>query len=231
MKAKTAPHSRLLPQTIIATGPITGTATRSSLLSTARGRVDAAIETAVHFGAELNAPVVFVHVRRGPAGFFGSPVYQRRLTKTMATCQGVLDERSQLAARAGVPAEGEILEGTPQTADSPSSRTIAAPGGHCRRTQAEARTKRFEWLRRVANARSSSLELSALRGGDAGPAATGNRRHETRSHQRLRRIGRNFLRAYLERRPDYEIVAVNDLGDLRTMAHLLEFDSTPRPAT
>jgi glyceraldehyde 3-phosphate dehydrogenase len=39
------------------------------------------------------------------------------------------------------------------------------------------------------------------------------------------RIGRTFLRAYLERRPDYEIVAVNDLGDVRTMAHLLEFDS------
>jgi glyceraldehyde 3-phosphate dehydrogenase len=39
------------------------------------------------------------------------------------------------------------------------------------------------------------------------------------------RIGRNFLRAYLERRPDYEIVAINDVGDLKTMAHLLEFDS------
>jgi glyceraldehyde 3-phosphate dehydrogenase len=39
------------------------------------------------------------------------------------------------------------------------------------------------------------------------------------------RIGRNFLRAYLERRPDYEVVAVNDLGDVRTIAHLLEFDS------
>ena len=39
------------------------------------------------------------------------------------------------------------------------------------------------------------------------------------------RIGRNFLRAYLERRPDYEVVAVNDLGEIETMAHLLEFDS------
>ena len=39
------------------------------------------------------------------------------------------------------------------------------------------------------------------------------------------RIGRNFLRAYLERRPDYEIVAINDVGDLKTMAHLLQFDS------
>jgi glyceraldehyde 3-phosphate dehydrogenase len=39
------------------------------------------------------------------------------------------------------------------------------------------------------------------------------------------RIGRNFLRAYLERRPDYEVVALNDIGDVKTMAHLLEFDS------
>jgi len=39
------------------------------------------------------------------------------------------------------------------------------------------------------------------------------------------RIGRNFLRAYFERRPDYEVVAVNDVGDVKMMAHLLEFDS------
>ena len=39
------------------------------------------------------------------------------------------------------------------------------------------------------------------------------------------RIGRNFLRAYLEREPSFEVVAINDLGDAKTMAHLLEFDS------
>jgi glyceraldehyde 3-phosphate dehydrogenase len=39
------------------------------------------------------------------------------------------------------------------------------------------------------------------------------------------RLGRNFLRAYLEREPSFEVVAINDLGDPRTMAHLLEFDS------
>jgi glyceraldehyde 3-phosphate dehydrogenase len=39
------------------------------------------------------------------------------------------------------------------------------------------------------------------------------------------RIGRNFLRASLERSPDFEIVAVNDIGDPKTMAHLLQFDS------
>jgi glyceraldehyde 3-phosphate dehydrogenase len=41
----------------------------------------------------------------------------------------------------------------------------------------------------------------------------------------LGRIGRNFLRASLDRQADYDIVAINDLGDPATMAHLLEFDS------
>src|SRR6267378_3735924 len=39
------------------------------------------------------------------------------------------------------------------------------------------------------------------------------------------RIGRNFFRAHLERGGDFEIVAINDLGDARTMGHLLKFDS------
>ena len=43
------------------------------------------------------------------------------------------------------------------------------------------------------------------------------------------RIGRNFYRAYLERRPGYEVVAVNDIGDPKTMAHLLAFDSVLGP--
>jgi glyceraldehyde 3-phosphate dehydrogenase len=43
------------------------------------------------------------------------------------------------------------------------------------------------------------------------------------------RIGRNFFRAYLEREPGFEIVAVNDVGDPRTMAHLLAFDSVLGP--
>jgi glyceraldehyde 3-phosphate dehydrogenase len=39
------------------------------------------------------------------------------------------------------------------------------------------------------------------------------------------RIGRNFFRAYLERGGEFEVVAINDLGDAETMAHLLEYDS------
>jgi glyceraldehyde 3-phosphate dehydrogenase len=39
------------------------------------------------------------------------------------------------------------------------------------------------------------------------------------------RIGRNFFRAAKQRGADVEIVAVNDLGPLATMAHLLKYDS------
>jgi glyceraldehyde 3-phosphate dehydrogenase (phosphorylating) len=39
------------------------------------------------------------------------------------------------------------------------------------------------------------------------------------------RIGRNFLRAQLQHGGDFEIVAANDIGDTKTMAHLLRHDS------
>ena len=39
------------------------------------------------------------------------------------------------------------------------------------------------------------------------------------------RIGRNFFRAARERNADIDFVAVNDLGSLETMAHLLKYDS------
>jgi glyceraldehyde 3-phosphate dehydrogenase len=43
------------------------------------------------------------------------------------------------------------------------------------------------------------------------------------------RIGRNFFRALEALGADLEIVAVNDLGDAKTMAHLLRYDSTLGP--
>jgi glyceraldehyde 3-phosphate dehydrogenase len=39
------------------------------------------------------------------------------------------------------------------------------------------------------------------------------------------RIGRNFFRAKVAKGADVEVVAINDLGDAKTMAHLLEYDS------
>ena len=39
------------------------------------------------------------------------------------------------------------------------------------------------------------------------------------------RIGRNFFRAALTQKADIEIVGVNDLTDIATLAHLLKYDS------
>jgi glyceraldehyde 3-phosphate dehydrogenase len=38
------------------------------------------------------------------------------------------------------------------------------------------------------------------------------------------RIGRNFVRAHIERGGDFEIVAVNDLAAPEILAHLLHYD-------
>ncbi|HEY7876525.1 MAG TPA: type I glyceraldehyde-3-phosphate dehydrogenase [Actinomycetota bacterium] len=43
------------------------------------------------------------------------------------------------------------------------------------------------------------------------------------------RIGRNFFRAMSARNSSLELVAVNDLGDAATMAHLLKYDSVLGP--
>ena len=43
------------------------------------------------------------------------------------------------------------------------------------------------------------------------------------------RIGRNFFRAARKQNADIEFVAVNDLGDAKTMAHLLQYDSVHGP--
>jgi nucleotide-binding universal stress UspA family protein len=74
----------------------------------------AAVEEAVNLAADLQAPLVFAYVRRGPAGFFGSPFYQERLTAANARARRVLDRALWLASIAEVDAEAEILEGSPQ---------------------------------------------------------------------------------------------------------------------
>ena len=74
----------------------------------------AAIEEAVDLARELEAPIVFVYVRRGPPGFFGSPLYQTRLTGEMTRARGAVAEAVAEAERAGVEAAGEVLEGSPK---------------------------------------------------------------------------------------------------------------------
>jgi nucleotide-binding universal stress UspA family protein len=71
-------------------------------------------DAAVRLAVELDAPLTFVYVRRGPAGFFGTPVFERRLTRKMAEARRVIDRALRRAARAGIEVEGEILEGSPR---------------------------------------------------------------------------------------------------------------------
>ena len=85
-----------------------------------------AIAEAVRLAAELAAPVVFVYVRRGPAGVLGAPVYQRRLTTEMARARRVLERALAVAESAEVPAEGEILEGKPRRRISEFARDRSA---------------------------------------------------------------------------------------------------------
>jgi nucleotide-binding universal stress UspA family protein len=56
---------------------------------------------------------VFAYVRRAPAGVFGSPVYQQRLTAENERARRVVDRALDIASTADVEAEGEILEGSP----------------------------------------------------------------------------------------------------------------------
>jgi nucleotide-binding universal stress UspA family protein len=74
----------------------------------------AAVDEAVARAAELEAPLVFVFVRRGRLGFLGAPLYQRRLSKELERARRVLDRALAVASVAEVDAEGEILEGSPR---------------------------------------------------------------------------------------------------------------------
>jgi nucleotide-binding universal stress UspA family protein len=73
-----------------------------------------AVRTAVRLSRELLAPLVLVHVRRAPSGVLGAPFYQRRLSAKQADAQRVLSAALKAAAREGVAAEAEILEGSPR---------------------------------------------------------------------------------------------------------------------
>lgn len=74
----------------------------------------AAVAEAVTLAAALEAALVFVYVRRGPSGVFGAPTYQRQLTKESEGARHVLDRALRVAHTAGVGAEAEILEGSPE---------------------------------------------------------------------------------------------------------------------
>jgi nucleotide-binding universal stress UspA family protein len=72
-----------------------------------------AVEDGVRIARELEAPVVFVYVRRGPSATLGEPYYQRRLNREIAAGTRAVDHALAAAERAGVSASGEQLHGNP----------------------------------------------------------------------------------------------------------------------
>lgn len=73
----------------------------------------AAAETAARLASDLDAPLVFVFVRRGPSGTFAGRSYQRRLDDEFAAARRALNAAHAAADREGIPAGEEILEGNP----------------------------------------------------------------------------------------------------------------------
>jgi nucleotide-binding universal stress UspA family protein len=73
----------------------------------------AAVRDGVRVAAELEAPVVFVYVRRGPFAALGEPYYQRRLDAEMRIGERAIAAGIEAARSAGVPATGEQLHGSP----------------------------------------------------------------------------------------------------------------------
>jgi nucleotide-binding universal stress UspA family protein len=74
---------------------------------------EAAVRDGVRLAGDLDAPVVFVYVRRGPSAALGKPYYQRRLDAEMRIGDRAIALGIAAARRAGVPATGEQLHGTP----------------------------------------------------------------------------------------------------------------------
>jgi nucleotide-binding universal stress UspA family protein len=112
------PEQTFAPQT--STAPVVAAVDGSAASTTA-------LDTAVRLAAEINTPLVFVYVRRAPAGFFGAPVYQRRLTKEMARARRALDRALAVADSAGSRPRVRSSRAR-RGGGSPSSRAIGARG-------------------------------------------------------------------------------------------------------
>jgi nucleotide-binding universal stress UspA family protein len=73
--------------------------------------VQVAADTAARLAQVLDAPLVFIYVRRPPPAILGNPQYQQRLTKDMVRGRKTLDKALAVARRRGVVSYGEIKEG------------------------------------------------------------------------------------------------------------------------
>ena len=72
---------------------------------------NAAIDEAVELAHEMDATLSFVYVRRPSSSALGNPYYERHVGHDLRKGREVIAEASQMAARAGIETDGDILEG------------------------------------------------------------------------------------------------------------------------
>jgi len=73
----------------------------------------AAVDEALALATDLGATVTFVYVRKTVPPGLGSPFYERSLHQGLERARSVVEEAMELAAEAGIQADGEIPEGDP----------------------------------------------------------------------------------------------------------------------
>ncbi len=95
----------------------------------------AAVEEALALAPDLGVTVTFVSVRKPAPQSLGSPFYERSLQQGLERARNVVEQAMELAAEAGIEADGEILEGDPtdeivSLADNRGDLIVVGSRGH-----------------------------------------------------------------------------------------------------
>jgi nucleotide-binding universal stress UspA family protein len=72
-----------------------------------------ATRASIAWAARLRAPLVFVHVRRSARPGLGEPYLRRHLERETLAARKALDAAMAVAAKAGVDASEEVIDGQP----------------------------------------------------------------------------------------------------------------------
>jgi nucleotide-binding universal stress UspA family protein len=74
----------------------------------------AAAKAAAELARAIDGPLLFVYVRARPSSIWGTPFYQRRLSREFGRARHLIDHVLRIAADAGVAGDAEIVEGSPR---------------------------------------------------------------------------------------------------------------------
>jgi nucleotide-binding universal stress UspA family protein len=72
----------------------------------------AAVDEAVELAGALGAHITFASVRKAPSSVLGTPYYECRLARDLGIARAVVNAGVERARRAGIEADGRVLEGS-----------------------------------------------------------------------------------------------------------------------